>query len=102
MYTLSATVKTDLKPMPFSPAYAGTRVSGTGEPRQGTERTNEPAWVIFTWFGAPANVAYSLDIGSPKAKLVALEYDEAVLDPKAEGGDGVSPVRVVICVLNDL
>ena len=88
--------------MPFSPAYACTRVSGTWEPRRGTERTNEPAWVIFALFGAPANVAYSLDIGSPKAKLVALKYDETVLDPKAEGGNDVSPVGVVICVLNDL
>jgi hypothetical protein len=74
---------------------------GGGELGCETGRTDEPTWVLFTCFGAPADVAYSLDVGGLKAKLVALEYDEAVLDPKAQCGDDVSSVRVVICVLND-
>ena len=72
-----------------------------GDQDRGTERTDETAWVVFTWFGTPANVAYSLDIGILKAKFVALEYDEAVLNPEAQCGDDLSSVRVVICVLND-
>ena len=70
--------------------------------RYGNERTNEPTWVLFTWFGAPANVAYSLDVRGLKAQLIALEYDEAILNPKAQGGDNAISVHVVICVLNDL
>jgi hypothetical protein len=73
-----------------------------GKPRYGSERTDEPSWVLFTWFGAPANVAYSLDVGSLEAQLIALEYDEAILNPKAQGGDDASSVHVVICVLDDL
>ncbi len=40
-------------------------------------------------------------MGSPKAKLIALEYNETVLNPKAQCGDDVIFVRIVICVLND-
>jgi len=73
-----------------------------GQARYRTEHTDEPTWVLFTWFGAPANVTYSLDVGGLKAQLIALEYDEAILNPKAQGGDDVTTVHVVICVLNDL
>jgi hypothetical protein len=73
-----------------------------GKPRYGTERTDEPPWVRFTWFGAPANVAYSLDVGGSKTLLIALEYNEAILNPKAQGGGDTKSVHVVICVLNDL
>ena len=73
-----------------------------GRPRYGNERTDEPTWVLFAWFGAPANVAYSLDVGGLKAQLIALEYDEMILNPKAQGGDDVSSVQIVICILNDL
>ena len=89
--------------MPFSPAlWMQSRQRCTGKPRYRTERTNEPAWVLFTWFGAPANVAYSLHVGGLEAQLVALEYDVAILNPKAQGGNDASSVHVVICVLNDL
>jgi len=73
-----------------------------GEPRYGTERTDEPTRVLFTWFSAPANVTYSLDVGRLKAQLIALEYDEAILNPKAQGRNDASSIHVVICVLNDL
>jgi hypothetical protein len=65
-------------------------------------RTNEPTWVLFTCFCARTNIAYSFDVGCRKAKLVALEYDEAILDVKAESGYDIVPIRVVICVLYKL
>ena len=64
-------------------------------------RTNEPSWVAFTRFGARTDVTYSLDVGSRKAKLVAFEYDDAVLDVKAQRW-GIISVRVVIRVLYEL
>ena len=73
-----------------------------GKPRYGTEHTDEPTWILFTWFGAPANVAYGLNVGGLEAQLIALKYDEAILNPKAQGGDDASSVHVVICVLNNL
>jgi len=73
-----------------------------GQARYRTEHTDEPTWVLFTWFGAPANVTYSLDVGGLKAQLIALAYDEAILNPQAQGGDDGSPVHVVIPALNDL
>jgi hypothetical protein len=87
--------------MPFSPAYRCMRVNGA-RASPNTERTDEPTGILFTWFGAPANVAYSLYVGGLKAQLIALKYDEAVLNPKAQGGDDALSVYVIICVLNDL
>lgn len=103
MWTLSATVKTDLKPIPFSPTYACMRVSSGGQRGYGCAgRTNEPAWATFTRFGARADVAYGPDVGSRKAKLVAFEYDDTVLDAKAQCWGGTASVRVVIRVLYEL
>src|SRR5258707_875171 len=103
MCTLSATVKTDLKPIPFSPTYAyipcqqwkSTRIRSAG-------RTNEPSWVAFTYFGARTDIAYGIDICGRKAKLVALEDDDTVLDVKAQRWGGIAFVRVVIRVLYEL
>jgi len=72
-----------------------TRIRGAG-------RTDESAWVAFTRFGARTDVAYSLDVGSRKAKLVAFEYNDTVLDAKAQRWGDIVLVRVVIRVLYEL
>ena len=64
-------------------------------------RTNEPSWVAFTRFGARTDVTYGLNVGIRKAKLVAFEYDDAVLDVKAQRWS-TATVRVVIRVLYEL
>lgn len=81
--------------------YARQQRRGLQKIRQ-VKRTNEPTWVFLPRLGARTNIAYSFDVGCRKAKLVALEYDEAVLDVKAEGGYDIVPIRVVICVLYKL
>lgn len=64
-------------------------------------RTDESSWVAFTRFGARTNVTYGLNVGSRKAKLVTFEYDDAVLDVKAQRWC-LASVRVVIRVLYEL
>ena len=81
--------------------YARQRRRGLQRVRQ-VKRTNEPTWVFLPRLGARTNIAYSFDVGCRKAKLVALEYDEAILDVKAESGYDIVPIRVVICVLYKL
>lgn len=67
-----------------------------------TTRTNEPTRVLFTCFGARANVAYRPDILGRETELVTLKNDEAVLDSKAQcGGDAIF-ILVVICILYEL
>lgn len=78
------------------------RVSSGGGYTRKTRRTDEPTWILFTCFGARTDVTYGLDVVIRKAALVALEYDEAVLDAKAQARDDLIFVRVVICVLNKL
>lgn len=67
-----------------------------------TGRTDEPSWVAFTRFGARTDITYGLDVGSRKAKLVALEHDDTVLDVKAQRWGGIGFVGVVIRVLYEL
>lgn len=68
--------------MPFSPVGSYTRYSRVRE--SGSGRTNEAACRVFGGFGAPADIAYSFDIVSRKAKLITLKHDEAVLDPEVQ------------------
>jgi hypothetical protein len=103
MYTRSATVKTDLKPIPFSPTYVWMRVSsGESYTSRPQGRTDEPTWILFTCFGARTDVTYGLDVVIRKAPFVALKYHEAVLDAKAQARDDLISIRVVIRVLNKL
>ena len=67
-----------------------------------TKRTDEPTWVFFTCFGARTDITYSPDVVIRKATLVAVKYDEAICDAKAQRRDDVVSVRIVICVLNKL
>jgi hypothetical protein len=78
------------------------RVSSEEITQRKTRRTDEPTWILFTCFGARTDVTYGPDVVTRKATFIALEYDEAVLDAKAQAGDDLISVRVVICVLNKL
>ena len=99
MCTSLATVKTDLKPIPFSPRSAYMRQRGK-ESRIG--RTDEPAGRLFAGFGARADIAYSLHVVGRKAEFITLKYDEVLLNLEIQRRDDVIPVFVVVCVLYKL